>query len=268
MPFSLLGLLNALSRKDPRSRRLARGVPYGPNSRQQLDIYGPIGLPDPRPVLFFVYGGSWVEGDRHGYGFAGRMLAGLGYVTVISDYRVLPEVEYPGFLEDNDAALAWVADAISAYGGDASRIALIGHSAGAYNAVMLALVPRYLVGLRERVKAVIGLSGPYDFFPFDVPISLRAFGAVRDPKSTQPVNLVTASAPPMFLASGDGDKLVYPRNTAALARALREAGVAVEEQHYAELGHPGPLLELGSLLGGRASLSADLARYLRAALGG
>lgn len=265
MALSLLSLFNTLSPKDRGSRLVARDVAYGPAARHKLDIYAPRKLEKPAPVVYFVYGGSWMDGDRHNYGFAGRALAALGYLTVIADYRLVPEVEYPGFLEDGAAAFAWVARHADQYGGDARRMALMGHSAGAYNAAMLALDPAYLqhAGLLDRVRCVVGLSGPYDFFPFDGPISLRTFGAVQNPRTTQPINHVTPSAPPMLLGHGGRDRLVYPRNSVALAQRLREAGVAVAEAHYPSLGHAEPLLALSRPIRGIAPVLADVAAFLR-----
>lgn len=214
--------------------------------RQLLDIYSPRAFRKPLPVVFFIYGGSWSDGDRTNYDFVGRAIAALGYVTVIADYRLLPEVEYPVFLDDCLLAMKWVIKNISCYGGNPERIALMGHSAGAYNAVMLALHPEYLAasGMLERVRCVVGLSGPYDFFPFDGKITRRTFGAVANPEDTQPIAHVTNAAPPMLLGTGEQDRLVYPRNTAALARSLRQKGVATEEIHYPGLGHPQTLLAL------------------------
>lgn len=264
MSISILSVINFLSPKDGGSRKVARDVPYGEAARQTLDIYAPRRVGGPFPVVFFTYGGSWMDGDRRNYDFVGRALAAQGFVVVIADYRLVPELEYPGFLEDCVAAFAWVVDHIGQFGGDPARIALMGHSAGAYNAAMLALDPAYLMArkLLHRVRCLVGLSGPYDFFPFDGPISLRTFGAVRDPKATQPINHVSAVAPPMFLASGDKDRLVYPRNTVALAARLREVSVAVVERHYANLGHPGTLLALGRPARGIAPVLAEVARYL------
>ena len=260
MSFSLLGLVNALSPKAKGSRQLARDLAYGPAPRQRLDVYGPAGKAGPFPILAFIYGGSWTEGDRRDYAFAGRSLAALGYVVVVPDYRILPEIEYPAFLDDTAAVVRWAIDNALSYGGDPTRAALVGHSAGAYNAVMVALDASY--GLGGLLRSVVGLSGPYDFFPFDVDITIRTFSAALDPLATQPVNLVTAAAPPMFLGTGEADTLVYPRNTVALAKKLREANVAVEEKRYTGFGHPAPLLELGSLLGGKSSLRADVAGFL------
>jgi acetyl esterase/lipase len=266
--YALLALLNFLSPKEAASHRLARGLPYGPDRRQVLDIYAPRGAAGPWPVIYFVYGGAWNLGNRSYYEFAGRALAAAGFVVVVIDYRLVPQVEYPAFLEDCAAGFAWTAAHIAAHGGDPNRIALMGHSAGAYNAIMLILTARFLHrdGLIGRVFAFAGLSGPYDFYPFDVPASIRAFGAVADPKSTQPVNLVRPGLPPMFLATGDADTLVYPRNTVALAARLRETGNSVVETHYPGIGHPGTLLALGALGRRRAPVLADVVAFLKSQL--
>lgn len=265
MSFSLVGLLNLLTPKAGASRRVAGGLSYGASRRQAVDLYAPRQGQGPWPLVVFFYGGAWSQGDRRDFAFAGRWLAALGYLVAVADYRHLPEVEYPEFLVDCAAAVRLAIAVAPAHGGDPDRVALVGHSAGAYNAVMLALAGRY--GLRGKVAAVVGLSGPYDFHPFDGPISMRTFGAAADPLDTQPINHVTSRAPPMLLASGDDDTLVGPANTVVLARRLRDVGVEVVERHFARFRHPATLLELGTPLGGRsdlgATLDAFLARHLR-----
>ena len=262
--YPLLAILNLLMPKEWSSRRVARAIPYGSHARQVLDIYAPKAA-GPWPVIYFLYGGSWNLGDRRYYEFAGRALAAAGFVVVIADYRLLPEVEYPVFLDDCALGFAWTLQHIAEYGGDPSRAVLMGHSAGAYNAMLILLDPDLLprMGFAAKVHAVVGLSGPYDFYPFDVPISLRTFGGVGDPKSTQPVNLVRSGLPPVFLGTGDRDRLVYPRNSIALAGKLRAAGGDVTERHYPGLGHAGTLLTLGAYNRYRAPVLAEVVAFLR-----
>jgi acetyl esterase/lipase len=156
------------------------------------------------PLLLFVYGGGWDSGDRTEYSFAGRALAGLGFLVAVADYRVFPEVTFPAFVDDLGLAANWLLAHAAQHGGEPDRFFLAGHSAGAYNAVMLALQPARFgaPGLAGKIEAVVGLSGPYDFYPYDVKQSIDAFGPYDDPLSTQPVNLVTSAAPPMLLAHG------------------------------------------------------------------
>ena len=215
-------------------------------------------------MVVFFYGGSWNSGDRREYGFVGRALAALGYVVVVPDHRLVPEVEYPLFLEDCAAAIAWVVAHIGEYGCDPDRLALVGHSAGAYNAAMMVLDPKYLAaqGLTDRVKGLVGLSGPYDFYPFDVAITLRVFGAAGDGEATQPIGKVTPAMPPALLATGHADRLVHPRHTVALAQKLRDAGVPVTEKHYPRTGHALPLLALGRPLRWSLPVFADVSAFL------
>lgn len=148
--------------------------------------------------------------------------------------------------------------------GETPRTALMGHSAGAYNAVMLALHPSYRITSKpsDRIRCVVGLSGPYDFYPFDGKISRRTFGGVIDPQDTQPVQHVTNAAPSMLLGTGDKDRLVYPRNTVALSNLLRLAGVQVDEIHYSELGHAQTLLALSRPGRHVAPVLSDVAAFL------
>ena len=260
MTVSLLGLVNLLSPKPASSRRVAADLAYGPHPRQRLDVYRPKAASADLALVVFLYGGAWNSGDRRDYGFVGRSLAARGHVVVVPDYRVLPEVEYPEFLVDCAAAVRWATNHAREFGARATRLVLVGHSAGAYNAAMLALDAGY--GVSAEVRAVVGLSGPYDFYPFDIDISRRTFGAVADPLTTQPINYVSERAPPMFLASADGDKLVYPRNTTALSARLRDRGVAVVEKHIPAGGHPTTLLELGSLFGGKTQLLTEMTDFI------
>lgn len=262
--LSLLQIFNAFTPKDGGSLKVGQGIAFGNEPRQQLDIYASRDAKKPLPVVFFIYGGSWNDGDRRNYDFVGRAIAALGYVTVIADYRLLPKVEYPSFLDDGLAAMKWLTANISEYGGDPARTALMGHSAGAYNAVMLALHPSYrsAPGPSEHIRCVVGLSGPYDFYPFDGKISRRTFGGVIDPQDTQPVQHVTSAAPSMLLGTGEKDRLVYPRNTVALANLLRQAGVEVNEIHYAKLGHAQTLLALSRPGRHLAPVLSDVAAFL------
>ncbi|MGU3540757.1 alpha/beta hydrolase [Methylobacterium sp. A54F] len=264
---SPLALFDALGPRDPGGRQALKNEPFGSHKRQRLDVYVPSAGSENAPVLVFFYGGSWQGGDKGDYAFVGQALAAQGFVTVLPDYRLYPEVRFPAFLEDGAAAIAWVRDNIAAYGGDPRRIVLAGHSAGAYNAVMLGLDPRYLraAGVDPRVvRAVAGLSGPYDFLPFDQDTSIRVFGQAPEPALTQPVHFAGAHSPPAFLASGDADTVVRPRNTQSLAAKLRAAHVPVQERIYPGLDHADTLLALSVTFRAKAPELAEMAAFLKA----
>jgi acetyl esterase/lipase len=273
MPFGiptyhLLGLLNWLTPKAKGSRRVAAGLAYGPKPRQKLDVYAPTSGGGPWPLIVFFYGGSWDAGERGYFEFAGRALAAAGYVVAIPDYRLIPDVEYPAFLDDCMEATALAVSQAPHWGGDPSRLILAGHSAGAYNAAMLLLDRRYLDarGLAGAVKAFVSLSGPFDFYPFDIAVSIRAFAAASDPRATQPVNLVRPNLPPVWLGHGEADRLVGQRNSVALAKALRRGGNRVEERYYPDLNHPGTLLALGGPTTRKAPVLVDLLAFLKSVL--
>ena len=262
--MTILGPINALLPKDSAARRTHQGIAYGPEARHRMDVYAPKEHHGALPLVMFVYGGAWHDGLRAEYGFVGQALAAMGYVVVIPDYRLIPEVEYPKFLEDCALAARHIGELAAQWGADPARIGLMGHSAGAYNALMLALDPDLaaMTGLSGRLRAVVGLSGPYDFFPFDGPISLRTFGAVSEPERTQPISHVRQGLPPMYLGSGNRDRIVLPRNASALASRLRSCDVEVEEQHFERLGHAGPLLSLALPLRWLAPVHAQVKEFL------
>lgn len=260
---SPLRTFNALIPKDPGVSLVARNQAFRPGPRGALDLYAPRGTkPDAQlPIIVFFYGGSWNSGDKEGYAFVGRALAARGFVVAIPDYRLVPEVRFPAFLEDGAAAVRWVRANAHRLGGDPDRIVLAGHSAGAYNAAMLSLDPQWLGGDRAAVRGFAGLAGPYDFLPFDGPVTRAAFGQAPDPDATQPVRLASAGDPPSLLQVAGRDRLVYPRNSHRLAEALRAAGVPVELRVYDRIGHVGILTALSRPLRGRAAVLRDLADF-------
>jgi acetyl esterase/lipase len=255
-----------------RAARGARNVAFGPQAHQRLDVYAPRRGKGqaPSPVAVFFYGGSWDTGKRTDYGWVGQALASRGFVTILPDYGLYPQVRYPGFLQDGALAVRWAQDHAAELGGDPDSIVLVGHSAGAYNAAMIALDTRYLqeAGVDPKhIKALAGLSGPYDFLPLTDPIAQRTFGEAKDLPGTQPTAFVTKDSPPAFLATGDDDTMVFPKNTVKLAAKYREAGVAVEEQHYPRVDHVSMVLALSRPLRGRAPVLQQMTDFLHAHAG-
>ena len=238
---SPLATLNTLSAADDHTR--LADVAYGPLPRQRLDIYRPQGAAPPGgwPVVVFFYGGSWNSGERARYGFVGAALASRGMLALVADYRLYPDVRFPTFLEDSARALAWGLGHAAEQGGNPRRVFVMGHSAGAYNAAMLALDPRWLgaVGHAPRELAgFIGLAGPYDFLPMTNRDAQPVFFHPDYPPDTQPMAFAGPRAPRSFLAAGASDALVDPeRNTATLAARLQTAGVAVTLQRYERVNH-------------------------------
>ncbi|HLL29790.1 MAG TPA: alpha/beta hydrolase [Allosphingosinicella sp.] len=264
-----LATFNALMPKDRASARLAHGLPYGEGPRLRLDVYAPrAAAARPRPVILFFYGGSWNSGRRQGYAFAARALAAQGFLVVVPDYRLVPEVRYPDFLRDCAAAVRWARGQAGEWGGDGERIVLIGHSAGAYNAAMLALDPGLLGPDRTAIRGFAGLAVPADFLPLDDEATIAAFGAWPRPAETQPIAHADAGAPPALLLHGADDNRVKPRNSRKLAARLSSAGGDVRLKLYPGLGHVGILTALAVPFRRQAPVLADLAQFAREVTGG
>jgi acetyl esterase/lipase len=258
-------LYDSFAPRDASVQKVGKDIPFGTDPRQKLDVYRPTGGAVKAPVIVFVYGGSWASGRRQDYGFVATSLAARGYVTVVPDYRLVPQVRFPAFIQDGAQAVAWVQKNAKSYGADPAQIILIGHSAGAYNIAMLGLDATYLQAAgvpMSSVKAVIGLSGPYDFYPWDTPVSVAAFGQAPDPAQTQPITFARADAPPMLLLTGDADTTVKPRNTVALAAKLQKLGGVVQTKQYPGMSHAGMVLDISKSFRHRAPVLDDIMQFI------
>lgn len=262
---SPLSLINALGTDE--NVREVRGIAYGEGERRRLDVYAP---PNARgaPVVVFFYGGSWRGGSRESYAFVGHALAARGIVTVIPDYRVYPEVSYPDFLTDSAQAVAWALREAGAHGGDAQRVFVMGHSAGGYNAAMVALDARWLEEQGSRPAALagwIGLAGAYEFLPIINPRVKPVFHHPDTPPESQPIVHASAASPPALLIAATPDMLVEPeRNTGALAAKLRAAGVPVTERYYDRVGHSTLIGSLSPPLRGLAPTLEEVVKFVDA----
>ncbi len=266
---SPLGALNAIGPRDAGVRRTARGVAYGSDPRQALDVYAPTSRGGPWPTLVFFYGGNWASGSRDLYAWAAQALAARGFVVAVPDYRLVPDVHFPAFIEDAAAATARVAEIASVHGGDPARLGVIGHSAGAHLAMMITLDRRYMagVGAPGLIRAAVGLAGPYDFLPFDVPASRNAFGRAPDPTLTQPVTFARADAPPVWLGHGTADTVVHAEDTTILCDRIRTAGGRCEARLYEGLSHEDLIATFSPLFRRKAPVLHDAAAFLHRHLG-
>lgn len=255
------------------AEEIAEGISFGDHGLR-LNVWRPSGTAaDAKlPVLIFWYGGGWADGSRQDYAFAARAFARAGFVVVLPDYRKVPQVRFPAFVEDGADAVAWTRDHIAEYGGAPDRIALSGHSAGAHIAALLALDESRLKAVNVDpgvVKAVVGLSGPYDFYPFNAQRAIDAMGEYPDPQITQPLHFARADAPPMLLVTSTGDTTVRPKNAINLGGRLKELGVPVEVKNYPGINHEEVVMALSVPFRGKGPVLADsiafLKRYLRPA---
>ena len=262
---SPLAALNALGPRDASARRVARDLSYGPDPRQRLDLYAPHGGRGSWPLLVLFYGGNWSSGTKDHYGWAAQALAAQGFVVALPDYRLVPQVRFPAFVEDAASATARAAELAPAHGGDPARLGVLGHSAGAHMALMIALDRRYMAAVERPnlIRAAAGLAGPYDFLPFDVAATRDAFGRFPDPTLTQPVHFARADAPPIWLGHGVQDRIVHAEDTEILRDRLKALGAPVEAKLYAELNHADLISTFSPLFRRKAPVLADVSAFFR-----
>jgi acetyl esterase/lipase len=264
---------------------LADGKPYGAScgtpdgrpydethaadARQKLDVYVPSssapGFTGKRPVVIFWYGGSWIKGSKADYRFVGTALAKLGFVAVLPDYRLYPQVTFPSFDEDGARAVAWVELHAAEFGGDPHRIVLMGHSAGGHTAAFLALNHAFLERFgadSHDIAGLIGLSGTYAFVP-DSAVLRAAFPPPFTENDWQPVRFVDEQAPPTLLLHGLADKEVLPQEAMELHDALVRAHVRVEMHLFPHRGHADTVAPFALLARWRTPVVDQVAAFVR-----
>lgn len=241
-------------------------IGYGTDPQQQLDLYVPEKTAGaPSAVVVFWHGGRWSFGDKADYRFVGAALAESGYLAVVANYRHYPQVKMAGFMEDAAQAALWAHAHAAEYGADAKRLYLMGHSAGAHMAVLLALDGRYFAAAGRpapHIAGVIGLSGPYNFLPLREYDVQEMFGPPQLYPQSQPINFVRVGAPPMLLVHGLDDVTVWPENSRNLAAALIALGVPVSLKLYPKISHGDTVAALAPLLRRRAPTLADITAFI------
>jgi acetyl esterase/lipase len=217
-------------------------IPYGPHCLQRLDLYLPACRPF--PVLVFVHGGSWISEDKAIFVVVGRYLAANGVGAVVVNYRLPPEVNCQGELQDVARAVAWTGRNIAGYGGDPGGLFLCGHSAGAHLACVLATNPAYLAAEgvpADAVRGVVCFSGFYR-----VGIEFKLFGVSyvfqgMDRAAVSPFHQVRAGLPPFMLLYAERELPYLPRQARRFRRKLLACGAACHlyvvpgEDHYGQV---------------------------------
>jgi acetyl esterase/lipase len=237
---------------------------YGPLPRQKLDVYLPQHVTSPCRIVIFFYGGWWQSGRRQDYRFVAEALTSRGFIAVVPDYRLYPDVTFPAFVEDGALAVKWTHDHASQIGGDVSRVYLMGHSAGAHIAALLTLDERYLRGVgldRSAIRATVGLAGPYDFIP--KPEAHGVFGP-HPGNEIEPIAFVDGHQPPMLLITGSKDTTVEPENAIHLADTIRTRGGEVQLITYRNANHVDTVLSLAAPFRWMYPVLDDVTKFLRA----
>jgi acetyl esterase/lipase len=247
------------------SYSVTRDVAYADGRSRTLDVYRPSTLAEARPVLVFFHGGGWVAGAKREYRFVADALTSRGFIVVIPEYRLYPAAKFPGFVADAAQAIAWVHTHANEIGGDAQRVFIMGHSAGAHIAAMVTYDEHFLRdagGDSSWLHGFIGLSGPYDFLPLRDPELERVFAPEDKYPDSQPVNFVDGKEPPALLLHGRADQTVWPMNSEHLAARIREHGGSVTEHYYDGMSHGGTVAAMSVYYRKRSTVLQDIVEFV------
>jgi acetyl esterase/lipase len=238
-------------------------LPYGQDPRQRLDIYAPRHAVA-RPVVIFWYGGSWTKGSKANYRFVGTTLAERGFVAVLPDYRLYPQVTFPLFDEDGARAVAWVEQHAREFGGDPRHIVLMGHSAGGHTAAFLAFNHAFLEKFGadpQSISGLVGLSGTYVLVP-DTDTLRATFPPPYTERDWQPIRFVDAHAPPTLLLHGLDDTEVLPQEATELRDELLRNHVRVELHLYPHRGHGDTVASFAPVMRWRTPALEDTVTFI------
>lgn len=245
--------------------RVENDISFGPDNRHQLDMYLPENVTRDTPLIVFWYGGSWKWGSRSRYEFVGYSLASKGFAVAVADYRLFPEVRFPDFNYDAARAVVWLQNNRKRFGLGQGAAHLMGHSAGAHIAVLVALDPKYLAkwgSSPKEIASVIGLAGPYGMHPSKVSFIADVFPTTDHEDEARPVTFAHSDGPPMLLLHGAGDGLVAPKNSVQMADLQTAAGSKAQARVYETIGHKEIIVALAPPFQGLAPVLDDISSFV------
>lgn len=206
------------------SYTLEKNFAFGSNPRDRVDFYMAKESDDTKPLIVFIHGGGWHRGDKSMYKFVAEGLTTRGYDVALPNYRMFPEVKNPEFLKDNARAIAAIHKRYPT-----RYLVLMGHSAGAYNALGMVFKPQYLeeegIYACYTIRGVVSLAAPTGALPAESEPTTSIF-----PEKLQGddsfLKHTDQPLPPMLLLNGDEDSSVHPDNARKLGAALEGRGIA------------------------------------------
>lgn len=241
------------------------GLRYGSEVRQLLDVYRTHPMDTPAPVVIFLYGGRWQNGSKDQYRILGDAFTRRGIVVVVPDYRLYPEAGFPAWVHDAARVVNWTRRNISRFGGDSTRLWVVGHSAGGHTAALLALDEHYLLDAGVPAGAVHGfvsLAGPVMTSWTDADVQ-ALMGPSEGWSATYPVTHIDGREAPILLLHGGNDKTVWSRNSTELAARITARGGCAKAIVYPGLGHVEIVVALAAPQLGIAPVFADVMKFIR-----
>lgn len=252
-------------------QKVVRDIAYGDHPRQTMDIYAPTQNPQPFSMVF-LHGGSWQFGSKDEYAFVGRVFARAGIAVAIVNYQLYPNVRFPTFVDDIALALAWLQKQGLSYHFNAENILLMGHSAGAHIACLVAMDSQYSArhGFSlNAIKGVVGLSGIYTFRPEASAFFCNVFQARSESGflGVKPVEFLAQGGVPLYLLHGRKDQTVACRSAERMYKNAMLVGHPVKLKVYESYGHTATLLDLLSFRKNHPQMMSDIIGFAKECLG-
>lgn len=212
-------------------------IAYGLKARQRLDLY--ISNQNKhKPLIIFVHGGAWTHGDKSAYKFVGEALSRFGYDVAVMNYHLAPEHKFPSYVTDLAVALNYLQQQQNKLGISTTNIALMGHSAGAFNIASLLYHPQhYDLQIKHNIKAMIGIAGPYHFDYKGDPLAEPAFDQNVPFEQVMPYYFVETNAVKHYLLLAENDQIVKDSNSLDFKLQLEQKGNHCEIRVIPKTGH-------------------------------
>lgn len=274
--FSALNAVNRISLSG--GVGVQKNIMYGDEPLQDLDLYFPKPLAQQMkssqtittnyPLVVFVHGGSWKNGNKDDYAFVGQSLAKAGYVTAVINYRKAPEHVYPDYVNDAAKAVAWSYHNAPSFFADPNKMAVMGHSAGAFNMMAAVSNADFLApfGMKPSdIKAVVGIAGPYSY-DFRKYGSAYAFPKNANPDAIMPNHLIKGAQPDYLLLTAEKDTVVHISNTEIMAKALKDYGAKVTVSEIKGANHATSIGAMATPLQWLNDVRAQVLNYLASEL--
>lgn len=212
-------------------------VAYGLKARQRLDLYISH-QKQQKPLIVFVHGGAWSHGDKSAYKFVGEAFSRFGYDVAVMNYHLAPEHKFPSYIDDLAVALNYLEQQQDRLGISTAKIALMGHSAGAFNIASLLYHPKhYQLAIKQNIKTIIGIAGPYHFDYKGDPLAEGAFDQAVPYQQVMPYYFVEKNDVKHYLFLAENDQIVKDKNSIDFKQQLLDQGNHCEILTIPKTGH-------------------------------
>ena len=237
--------INGLTSK--KGYQFQSNIAYGLKARQRLDLYISKKKQN-KPLIVFVHGGAWSHGDKSAYKFVGEAFSRYGYDVAVLNYHLAPQFKFPTYVDDLAIALNFLEQQQVKLGISTQNIALMGHSAGAFNIASLLYNPkRFQSPIKTRIKAIIGIAGPYHFDYKGDPLAEDAFDQNVPYQHVMPYYFVEKNEVQHYLFLAENDQIVKENNSLDLKKQLEALGNHCQIHVIPKTGHVSIMGSVSSL---------------------